>query len=91
MKMKITRRVIQEPSVPYAGMFDSKIGYINLHQFTERLCQGDAPCFHRFEKSGCKGFGAWLRNNGGSESEAVEIVNMFVPKGVTIVSKTGEN
>ena len=91
MKMKITRRVIQEPSVPYAGMFDSKIGYINLHQFTEGCAKEMRRAFIDLKNQGAKSLVLDLRNNGGgSESEAVEIVNMFVPKGVTIVSNRGK-
>lgn len=35
MKLKITRRAIQMPAVPYYGIRPEGIGYINLSQFTE--------------------------------------------------------
>ena len=35
MQMKITRRTVQTPSVPYYGMWREGIGYLNLRQFTE--------------------------------------------------------
>ena len=91
MKFKITRRAIQTPAIPYYGMLENQVGYIILSSFTE----GSAKEFRRalidLKKQGMKALLFDLRNNGGgSEQEAVDIVNMFVPKGRIVVSNRGK-
>lgn len=91
MTMKITRSVIQDPSVPYYGMRNDKIGYISLHAFTQGCAQDVRKAFIALKDKGMKSLVLDLRNNGGgSEQEAISIVNMFVPKGVLIVSNRGK-
>ncbi|WP_314807501.1 S41 family peptidase [Segatella oris] len=91
MKLKITRGAIKMPAVPYYGLLDSGIGYINLNQFTEDCSKDFRRAFVEMKKNGMHKLIVDLRNNGGGlESEAVNIVNLFVPKGVTIVSNHGK-
>lgn len=91
MKMKITRKTIQSPSVPYYTLRKDGIGYINLNSFTEGCSKEFRRAFIDLRNQGMKGLVFDLRNNGGgSEMEAVYIVNMFVPKGKLIVSNRGK-
>ena len=91
MKLKITRGAIKMPAVPYYGLLDSGIGYINLNQFTEDCSKDFRRAFVEMKKNGMQKLIIDLRNNGGGlESEAVNIVNLFVPKDVTIVSNHGK-
>ncbi|MCI5814446.1 MAG: S41 family peptidase [Prevotella sp.] len=91
MKLKITRRAIQMPAVPYYGIRPEGIGYINLSQFTEDCAKQVRRAFIEMKRKGIKGLVLDLRGNGGgSELEAVNIVNMFVPKGITIASNRGK-
>ena len=91
MQMKITRKTIQTPSVPYYGMQEGDIGYIHLRQFTEGCAKEVRNAFIELKEKGMKGLVFDLRNNGGgSESEAVQIVNIFVPKGKLIVTNKGK-
>ncbi len=91
MKLKITRGAIKMPAVPYYGLLDSGIGYINLNQFTEDCSKDFRRAFVEMKKNGMQKLIVDLRNNGGGlESEAVNIVNIFVPKDVTIVSNHGK-
>ena len=91
MKMKITRRAMQTPAVPYYGMKDNGVGYINLSSFTENCSKDVRRAFMDLKQKGMKSLIFDLRGNGGgSESEAVNIVNMFVPKGVLVVSNRGK-
>ena len=91
MKLKITRGAIKMPAVPYYGLLDSGIGYINLNQFTEDCSKDFRRAFVEMKKNGMHKLIIDLRNNGGGlESEAVNIVNLFVPKDVTIVSNHGK-
>lgn len=91
MKVKITRKTIQTPSVPYYGLQKNGVGYINLNSFTEGCSKEFRRAFLDMKHKGMKSLVFDLRDNGGgSEMEAVNIVNMFVPKGKLIVSNQGK-
>ena len=90
MKLKITRRAIQMPAVPYYGLQENGIGYLNLNQFTTDCSKDVRRAFIEMKTQGMQKLVLDLRNNGGgSLQEAVNIVNMFVPKGVTLVKTKG--
>lgn len=87
MRFKITRRSIQMPAVPYYGVQQGGIGYIKLNEFTENSAKIVRNAFIDMRHQQIKGLILDLRNNvGGSELEAANLVNIFVPKGVTVVS-----
>ena len=89
--VKITRKSIQLPAVPYYGMRPNNIAYINLSSFTEGCSYDVRKAFIELKEKGAKGLVLDLRDNGGgSLSEAVKIVNMFVPKGITLVKTKGK-
>ncbi|SFG03786.1 S41 family peptidase [Prevotella sp. KH2C16] len=92
MKFRITRRSIyQTPAVPYYGVQEGNIGYINLSGFVENSAKAVRRAYVEMRQKGIKGLIVDLRNNGGgSEQEAVDIVNMFVPKGKLVVSNRGK-
>lgn len=91
MRFKITRRSIQMPAVPYYGVQQGGIGYIKLNEFTENSAKIVRNAFIDMRHQLIKGLILDLRNNvGGSELEAANLVNLFVPKGVTVVSNRGK-
>ena len=91
LKMKITRRTIQMPFLPYYGMLDGGFGYINFNSFTDNCAKDVRRAFIDLKKQGAKGLVFDLRNNGGgSVSEAVSIINMFLPKGKTVLKMQGK-
>lgn len=91
MRMKLTRRSIQMPAVPYYGLQENGIGYLNLNSFTTDCSKDVRRAFLEMKRDGMKALVFDLRNNGGgSLSEAVNIVNMFVPKGITLVQTRGK-
>ena len=91
MRVKITRRVIQLPAVPYYGVQKNGFGYLNLYSFTEGCGKTVRNAIIEMRQQGMKGLVFDLRGNGGgSESEAVSIVNCFVPKGKLVVSNRGK-
>ena len=91
MKLKITRRSIQLPAVPYYGLQDNGVGYLNLNSFTTDCSKDVRRAFLDMKKQGMKSLVFDLRNNGGgSLQEAINIVNMFVPKGITLVKTVGK-
>ena len=91
MKFKITRKNIKLLELAYYGMRQGNIGYINLSQFTEGCAKEVRKAFVDLKKRGATSLIFDLRNNGGgSEMEAVDIVNLWVPKGVTVVENRGK-
>lgn len=91
MKFKITRRSIQLPAVPYYRLQDNGVGYLNLNSFTTDCSKDVRRAFLDMKKQGMKSLVFDLRNNGGgSLQEAINIVNMFVPKGITLVKTVGK-
>lgn len=90
MKMKITRRAIQNPAVPYYGLQPNGIGYIDLAGYTEGCGKEFRNAVIDMKKQGMKGLVVDIRSNGGgSEMEAVNVVNTFIPRGRLVVSNRG--
>lgn len=91
MQFKIKRRSVEMPSIPYYGLRPDSIGYLNLNSFTENCSKEVRRAFIDMKGKGMKGLVLDLRGNGGgSLSEAVNIVNMFVPKDITLVKTRGK-
>lgn len=91
MSFKIKRRAVEMPAVPYYGLREDKIGYINLASFTEDCSKDVRRAFVDMKNNGMSGLVLDLRGNGGgSLAEAVNIVNMFVPKDLTLVKTQGK-
>lgn len=91
MKVKLTRRTIQLPFLPYYGLLDGGIGYINFNSFTDQCAKDVRRAFIDLKKQGAKKLVFDLRNNGGgSVSEAVSIVNMFLPKDKVVLTMKGK-
>lgn len=91
MKVKLTRRTIQMPFLPYYGLLDGEIGYINFNSFTDQCAKDVRRAFIDLKKQGAKKLVFDLRNNGGgSVSEAVSIVNMFLPKDKVVLTMKGK-
>ncbi len=91
MTFNITRRAIQMPPVTYYGMMQDGIGYINLDQFTEDCAKDVRRAFIELKQQGMKKLIFDLRENGGgSVQEAISIINMFVPRDITILTMKGK-
>lgn len=91
MDFKITRKNIRTNPVPYYGMVKDSIGYLALSSFTENSAKDFKKAFIELKQKGAKSLIIDLRDNGGgSLSEAVDIVNLYVPKGQEIVVTKGK-
>ena len=91
LTMKITRRAIQMPAVTYYGLQQDGIGYLNLSQFTDECSKDVRRAFLDMKKQGMTKFVLDLRNNGGgSLQEAVNILNMLLPKDLLLVRTLGK-
>lgn len=91
-EFKITRRSIKKAAIPYAGMVKDNVGYICLVEFTEGCAKEMRKTVISLKEKGAKSIIIDLRSNGGGLlNEAVDIVNLFVPKDLTIVETKGKH
>lgn len=91
ISFKITRRNIKLPELPYYGIREGNIGYINLNSFTEGCSKDMRRALIDLKKQGATSLILDLRGNGGgSEQEAVDILNLWLPKGITVVENRGK-
>ena len=91
IEFKITCKNIRTNPVPYYGMVKDSIGYLALSSFTENSAKDFKKAFIELKQKGAKSLIIDLRDNGGgSLSEAVDIVNLYVPKGQEIVMTKGK-
>lgn len=89
--VKITRRNVKVAAIPYYGMMRNEVGYINLTQFTEGCAKDVRKAIISLKDKGARSIIIDLRMNGGGLlNEAVDIVNLFVPKGLKIVETKGK-
>lgn len=91
MDVTILREEIQIKSVPYSGMLNEKVGYVNLSSFTDNCSQDVRKAVEDLKAEGMEKLVLDLRGNpGGLLKEAVALSNLFVPKGELIVSTKGK-
>ena len=92
MEFKITRGTIRTNSVPYYGMLNDSIGYICISTFSVEGCSKLIKrAFIELKQQGATSMVLDVRGNGGGLlSEAVNVVNFFVPKGLEVVKTKGK-
>lgn len=91
LEFKLTRESIQTNPVPYYGIVGKNTGYIALTGFTDKATREVRKAVISLKQQGATSLILDLRNNGGGLlSEAVDIVNLFVPKGKEVVSTRGK-
>ena len=92
MEFKVTRGTIRTNPVPYYGMLNDSIGYIFISTFSVEGCSKEVKrALIELKQQGASSLVIDLRGNrGGLLSEAVNVVNFFVPKGKEIVKTKGK-
>lgn len=89
-EVEIVRRPIALSAVPYAFMLRDGIGYVRFTQFSERGREEMRDAIRDLEKQGMRGLILDVRGNpGGLLDQAIEVSDLFLPKGVEIVSTRG--
>ncbi len=87
----ITRQQIKLKNVPYYNIVGTNTGYIKLTGFTPNAGKEVYDAVVDLKSRGAKSMILDLRNNGGGLLiEAVKIVNVFVNRGVTVVTTKGK-
>lgn len=87
----ITRSTIVLDNVPYYGMVEDKIGYIKLTDFTTNAGKEVKEALKTLKAKGAESIILDIRENpGGLLFEAVNICNVFIPKGKLVVETRGK-
>ncbi len=89
----IEREEIKVKNVPFYGMIDNETGYIVLSGFTKDAANEVKQAFEslKSQNPSMKGVILDLRGNpGGLLFEAIEIANLFIPKGEKVVETKGK-
>jgi carboxyl-terminal processing protease len=93
VKITLERGEVIIPNVPHSGLVAENTGYINLTTFTQNAGGNVAEALIRLKEKnpGLKGVILDLRENGGGLlNEAIDLVNVFVPKGELVASTKGK-
>jgi carboxyl-terminal processing protease len=91
MRLEFKREKIKLNNVPYAGIVGNDIAYIQLSDFTPDAAKEVKNALTALKEKGAKGVILDLRGNpGGLLIEAVNITNLFLPKGKLVVSTKGK-
>jgi len=87
----LNRKKISLKNVPFYGKLDEKTGYIKLSDFTTNASAEVRNALVNLKAQGATQIVLDLRDNpGGLINEAVEIVNLFIPKGKEVVKTIGK-
>ena len=88
----LKREKVKIDNIPYYKVFDNGVAYLQLSGFTRDAAKEVKEKVLEMKGKGqLKGFILDLRGNGGGlMNEAVDIVNIFIPKGKAVVSMKGK-
>ncbi len=84
---EIKRESIEIDAVPFYRMADERTGYIVLSRFNAKASEQTRRAMEELKEQGAEQLILDLRDNpGGLLSEAINVTNLFVPKGELIVT-----
>lgn len=85
----LTRAVIENPTVKYGMIENTKIGYIKMTEFSSNTAMRVQDALDSFVSSDYKGLILDLRNNGGGLlTSAVDIADKFIDSGIIVSTKS---
>ena len=91
IKLEFKREKIKISNVPYFGMVSSNVGFVQLTDFTPEAGKEVKNAVVALKEKGAKSIILDLRGNpGGLLFEAVNICNIFIPKGKKVVTTKGK-
>ena len=91
IEMNVTREFVKTGNVPYYGMLNDEVGYIDLKDFNQTAAREVKNALVELKGKGMKKLVLDLRENpGGLLDQAVLICNLFIPKDAEVVSNRGK-
>lgn len=92
LRFKITRQMVKQPTVAFAQLLPHQIGYVVLEAFRDETAQELRQAIERLKSEGAQRLVLDLRGNGGGlMNEAVQVVNLFIPKGRKVLEVRGKD
>jgi carboxyl-terminal processing protease len=87
MANRLVRAVVHVPSVPYALMLDSLVGYVPLQRFNDVASAELGKAVLALKAQGARALVLDLRGNpGGDLDESIKVANLFLPRGSEVVT-----
>lgn len=91
LSFKLTRRTVERPSVGYHRMVSDSVGYVALTGYTDNATRDLRRAIVELKQQGARRLVLDLRGNpGGLMREAINVVNLFLPKGYEVLSTKGK-
>jgi carboxyl-terminal processing protease len=91
VQVKLNRKKIVISNVPYYGMLNEETGYIKLSDFTTNAAMDVRKALVDLKAQGAQKLILDVRDNpGGILREAIEVVNLFIPRGKEVVRTIGK-
>jgi len=91
LSFTVERQRINIESVPYYGIIENDIAYIRLTEFSSGAGASVRAALVELKGKGAKKVILDLRGNpGGLLNESIEVSNVFIPKGLEVVSTKGK-
>ncbi len=92
IKVKLMRERIKISNITHSTLLEGNVGYIKLDEFTTGAAKEVEEALDKLKKMGARQLILDLRANmGGSLFEAINIANLFLPKGREVVSTKGKS
>jgi len=89
--ISVVREKIEMDPITYSEVVKNDIGYLHFGTFTSNSSKRVEETVKELKDKGAKSLILDLRGNGGGIlEEAVNIVNLFIPKGIEVVSTKGK-
>ena len=89
--VSVMRDVVKMTNVPYHGMLNDEVGYIDLKDFMAAAGREVRAACQNLKGKGMKKLVLDLRENpGGLLDQAIDISNVFIPRGSEVVTTKGK-
>ncbi|MDR0543749.1 MAG: S41 family peptidase [Odoribacteraceae bacterium] len=91
VEKRLVREIVQLPAIPYRGIIGANTGYIYFSSFNDKSAENMRRAILELKEQGAESLIVDLRGNGGGRLEqSVEIVNLFIPRGLPVVNTRGK-
>ena len=92
LRFRLKRQVIKQPSVPFARLLPNHVGYVVMTGYRDDTTHDLRQAIEQLKAKGAQRLVLDLRGNGGGlMNEAVQVVNLFIPKGKKVLEVRGKD
>lgn len=92
LRFRLKRQVIKQPSVLFARLLPNHVGYVVMTGYRDDTTHDLRQAIEQLKAKGAQRLVLDLRGNGGGlMNEAVQVVNLFIPKGKKVLEVRGKD